>query len=1050
MDLITKVTIDLIRCNHLEIVPAKQNDIGRGVEITLLANGVVFPARSSDLVRIFVKKPDRKLVYNNCTVQDGKVIAPLTSQTLATPGRALVEIELIRGESRLSNPIFELDIAPTNINDDAIQSTNEFGVIKEWMDGSVEAINEAASSANAAAKKAGISAGEAERSAAAADLSEANARASEAGASESAAIASVSAETAVQKAESARESELNAEKYKKQAQSYAVGTGGARPGEATDNSKYYYEQSKDIYNNFSSAGDVTGVKGNAESTYRAGNVNLTKENIGLGNVDNTADLDKTVGAALLARNIEGHEIVENDDLNDCTKYAMYYCTDNTRASQVVNMPDGFASAFIMEVTNYHRQGNSYWYGHQILRSIYQVSNIAARMGNWMRAFSSGDAGQTYIFQKWIQLPTELSGTAYQAKEPFMNFLIDKSDLNSLKTNGYYVAPGDVIGSSCINTPVANGGAFYLVVLELSVSRSKQYGVQIFIRHATQEVWIRQWGGSNGDVWKDWRPFYSSMSLPPRLKELVVSTTEDTIGMCGTNGIGYAKTETIGDPGFNVPAGALFQQRFSADWIYRIFGNYRTGEMATRGWNNGVAQPWRIQVDSGNFGYYGIKVTQDIPENAKLNDYVTSGFYKCPFTARAETISNLPTGPCAFALLVMTHTGGVAGATQIFARYEQSRLYVRRGYNGTWGDWTEIVSETYGVAASSKALVDAANNTKITAQYSGDAVAISNLKYICGWNEYKIVAYSLSDLVNRIFGYRHVGESMLGTESVSLGHNTSAPGFYSVAEGEGTKAQGIACHAEGYGTIANMYQHACGHYNVSTVGPSSSGGTGTGTSFIVGNGTSGTRSNAARIDANGKLWCKAAYSATGADYAELFEWEDGNPTKEDRRGCFVTLEGERIRFAKPGDYILGIISANPCVVGNTDTEWCGKFMKDEFDEFIKVPTKEIRLVPKKDEDGKAVLDDGGRPVMVEEEVIGEFYKVNPDYDPNQVYVDRISRPEWDYVGMLGVLPVRDDGTCQVNHYAVCNDDGIATASEDRINGYRVIKRVNDHIVKVVFK
>lgn len=42
---------------------------------------------------------------------------------------------------------------------------------------------------------------------------------------------------------------------------------------------------------------VLGVKGGSESAYRTGNVNITKENIGLGNVDNTADTDKPVSAA---------------------------------------------------------------------------------------------------------------------------------------------------------------------------------------------------------------------------------------------------------------------------------------------------------------------------------------------------------------------------------------------------------------------------------------------------------------------------------------------------------------------------------------------------------------------------------------------------------------------------------------------------------------------------------------------------------------------------------------------------------------------------------
>lgn len=44
-------------------------------------------------------------------------------------------------------------------------------------------------------------------------------------------------------------------------------------------------------------GDVTGVKGNAEGSYRRGNVNLTPENLGLGNVNNTSDANKPVSTA---------------------------------------------------------------------------------------------------------------------------------------------------------------------------------------------------------------------------------------------------------------------------------------------------------------------------------------------------------------------------------------------------------------------------------------------------------------------------------------------------------------------------------------------------------------------------------------------------------------------------------------------------------------------------------------------------------------------------------------------------------------------------------
>ena len=45
---------------------------------------------------------------------------------------------------------------------------------------------------------------------------------------------------------------------------------------------------------------ITGIKGDNEATYRVGKVNITKDNIGLGNVDNTADADKYVKYATSA------------------------------------------------------------------------------------------------------------------------------------------------------------------------------------------------------------------------------------------------------------------------------------------------------------------------------------------------------------------------------------------------------------------------------------------------------------------------------------------------------------------------------------------------------------------------------------------------------------------------------------------------------------------------------------------------------------------------------------------------------------------------------
>lgn len=80
---------------------------------------------------------------------------------------------------------------------------------------------------------------------------------------------------------------------------------------------------------------VTGIKGSSESTYRTGNVNITKANIGLDNVNNTADADKNVNSAIYDG--ENHEIATyyqgkvlsgltepNDDIGiDGDVYIMY-------------------------------------------------------------------------------------------------------------------------------------------------------------------------------------------------------------------------------------------------------------------------------------------------------------------------------------------------------------------------------------------------------------------------------------------------------------------------------------------------------------------------------------------------------------------------------------------------------------------------------------------------------------------------------------------------------------------------------------------------------
>ena len=209
-------------------------------------------------------------------------------------------------------------------------------------------------------------------------------------------------------------------------------------------------------------------------------------------------------------------------------------------------------------------------------------------------------------------------------------------------------------------------------------------------------------------------------------------------------------------------------------------------------------------------------------------------------------------------------------------------------------------------------------------------------------------------------------------------------------------------------------------------------------LLLGNGTSGSaRANSLTVDKTGNLAIAGTMSSAGADYAEFFEWKDGNPEAEDRVGYIVALDGDKLILANEGDYILGVVSGTATVLGdNPEWNWAKRWVTDDFgriqyeDKVIHHEAEEINgeTIPAWDETIKA-------PV------------VNPDYNPDQKYTKRADRPEWSAVGMMGKLYVRDDGTCQVNGFAK-PINGVATASTS--GTMRVIERVSDNVIRVVIK
>lgn len=335
---------------------------------------------------------------------------------------------------------------------------------------------------------------------------------------------------------------------------------------------------------------------------------------------------------------------------------------------------------------------------------------------------------------------------------------------------------------------------------------------------------------------------------------------------------------------------------------------------------------------------------------------------------------------------------------------------------------------------------------------------------------KICSHAEGDCCTAAGNYAHAEGSCTaanGNASHAEGSDTYAESFASHAEGEACSASGRAAHAEGFDTsAANYASHAGGHNNKNmTTGGSEDNQVGD--AFVVGNGTS-SASNAFRVTYAGTVYGKGSFQTSGADYAEYFEWLDANPEGQDRVGYFVTLEGKKIKLAGPGDYILGIVSGNPCVIGNADEDWLGRWLHDDFDRYLREyleESEEAVEVPAELEgrelraylrENHIVERDGAyyqkTATVVDHETPSWRYKANPAYDPSQAYIERKDRPEWAAVGMMGVLAVRDDGTCQAGGFCQVAEGGIATPAEGYAPGltYRVIERVNERVVKVIFR
>lgn len=171
-------------------------------------------------------------------------------------------------------------------------------------------------------------------------------------------------------------------------------------------------------------------------------------------------------------------------------------------------------------------------------------------------------------------------------------------------------------------------------------------------------------------------------------------------------------------------------------------------------------------------------------------------------------------------------------------------------------------------------------------------------------------------------------------------------------------------------------------------------------------------------------------STATGFAEMFEWEDSNPTNEDRGGYTVVLVDDKIKIALPTDIPIGVVGGDntsvAAISNASPQEWHGKHLRDPLNRLLWESQSMVEWVvdgyrhwyeADRIPAGIAVplnatyYHDTWNGHKLHREILSEEFK-NP---PKAVepYFPRWERSNWGIVILLGRAMIRESSVCNSN-------------------------------------
>jgi len=294
-----------------------------------------------------------------------------------------------------------------------------------------------------------------------------------------------------------------------------------------------------------------------------------KSEVGLGNVDNTADANKSVKYATSAGSA-------------------------TSASNVKDSNNGTATTF-----SYSKAGLNYG----------DYTWLAAWNGNEMRAVHKSQfatSGHTHNYITATMSSSAVPAKAadgrvefyYNVNQGLANNMPASNNANaiiSLNRHGGdypsqlgFSSDGNIyyregVGTTAWKTIFTSSNYTSYTVTKSGSGASGTWGINITGSSAS----------CSGNA--------TTATTASNLSGFINTTSSGTAVNSATSNGHYYVTETSGI--YNISDGAAFVQAYSSSWVAQIYQDYRTGQIALRGKNNGTWQSWRKVLDSSNYTSY---------------------------------------------------------------------------------------------------------------------------------------------------------------------------------------------------------------------------------------------------------------------------------------------------------------------------------------------------------------------------------------------------------------------------------------------------------------